>query len=66
VDEYIPIVRLYKIFDVKPVSTKLESGLLVVVEAEGKIIAVYVDDLLGQQRASSGTLVNQQIPGKNE
>ena len=25
-----------------------------------------IDDLLGQQRASSGTLVNQQIPGKNE
>ncbi|VAW58119.1 Signal transduction histidine kinase CheA, partial [hydrothermal vent metagenome] len=49
-DEYIPIVRLYQIFGIKPVSTELESGLLVVVEAEGKKIAIYVDDLLGQQQ----------------
>lgn len=49
-DEYIPIVRLYKIFDIEPKSTVLESGLLVVVEAEGKKIAIYVDDLLGQQQ----------------
>jgi len=49
-DEYIPIVRLYQIFSVEPVSTELESGLLVVVEAEGKKIAIYVDDLLGQQQ----------------
>jgi len=32
------------------VSTQLENGLLVVVEAEGKKIAIYVDDLLGQQQ----------------
>ncbi|VAW61110.1 Signal transduction histidine kinase CheA, partial [hydrothermal vent metagenome] len=49
-DEYIPIVRLYQIFGIEPVSTELESGLLVVVEAEGKKIAIYVDDLLGQQQ----------------
>lgn len=49
-DEYIPIVRLYQIFDIEPKSTVLESGLLVVVEAEGKKIAIYVDDLLGQQQ----------------
>jgi two-component system, chemotaxis family, sensor kinase CheA len=49
-EEYIPIVRLYKIFGIKPVSTDLEAGLLVVVEAEGKKIAIYVDDLLGQQQ----------------
>ncbi len=49
-DEYIPIVRLYHIFGIKPVSSQLENGLLVVVEAEGKKIAIYVDDLLGQQQ----------------
>ena len=49
-DEYIPIVRLYQIFGIEPKSTVLESGLLVVVEAEGKKIAIYVDDLLGQQQ----------------
>jgi len=49
-DEYIPIVRLYQIFGIEPVSTELDTGLLVVVEAEGKKIAIYVDDLLGQQQ----------------
>jgi len=49
-DEYIPIVRLYKIFGIEPKSEVLNEGLLVVVEAEGKKIAIFVDDLLGQQQ----------------
>ena len=49
-DEYIPIVRLYQIFGIEPKSEVLNEGLLVVVEAEGKKIAVFVDDLLGQQQ----------------
>ncbi len=49
-DEYIPIVRLYHIFDVTTKSADLNDGLLVVVEAEGQKIALYVDDLLGQQQ----------------
>ncbi len=49
-DEYIPVVRLYHLFEIEPVSTSLETGLLVVVEAEGRKIAIYVDDLLGQQQ----------------
>ena len=49
-NEYIPIVRLYDLFEIEPISTDLNDGLLVVVEAEGKKIAVYVDELLGQQQ----------------
>ncbi len=49
-DEYIPIVKLYDIFNVKPLNESLEDGLLVVVEAEGKKVALLVDDLLGQQQ----------------
>lgn len=49
-DEYIPIVRLYDIFEITPESSNLKNGLLVVVEAEGKKIAIYVDELLGQQQ----------------
>ena len=47
---YIPIVRLYDIFDIDPESENLKDGLLVVVEAEGKKVAIYVDELLGQQQ----------------
>lgn len=49
-DEYIPIVRLYNIFSIKPDTTNLKDGLLVIVEAEGQKIALFVDDLLGQQQ----------------
>ena len=49
-DEYIPIVKLCDIFNVKPLHDNIEDGLLVVVEAEGKKVALLVDDLLGQQQ----------------
>ncbi len=49
-DDYIPIVRLYQMFDIIPVNNNIKVGLLVVVEAEGKKIAILVDDLLGQQQ----------------
>ncbi len=49
-DEYVPIVRLWDIFNVKPDSEQLEDGLLVVVEGDNIKIAVLVDDLLAQQQ----------------
>ena len=49
-DEYVPIVRLWDIFSLKPDSEKLEDGLLVVVEGDNMKIAVLVDDLLAQQQ----------------
>ena len=49
-DEYIPIVKLCDVFNVDPLHDNMEDGLLVVVEAEGKKVALLVDDLLGQQQ----------------
>lgn len=49
-DEYIPIVNLCDVFNVPPLHDNIEDGLLVVVEAEGKKVALLVDDLLGQQQ----------------
>jgi two-component system chemotaxis sensor kinase CheA len=49
-DEYVPIVRLWDIFNIKPDSEKLEDGLLVVVEGDNMKVAVLVDDLLAQQQ----------------
>jgi two-component system chemotaxis sensor kinase CheA len=49
-DEYIPIIRLYEMWDVKPDTTDLEHGLLVVVESDAHRVALFVDDLLGQQQ----------------
>ena len=49
-DEYIPIVRLYHVFGIEPKVTQLKEGLLVVVEADGQKMALFVDELLGQQQ----------------
>ncbi|MCU7835510.1 MAG: chemotaxis protein CheA [gamma proteobacterium symbiont of Taylorina sp.] len=49
-DEYIPMVRLYDMFDIKPVTMNLQDCLLVVVEADGRKVGLLVDDLLSQQQ----------------
>ncbi len=50
-DEYLPIVRMHKIFAVSSVkTTDLTEGLLVVVEGQGIRCGLFIDDLLGQQQ----------------
>jgi two-component system, chemotaxis family, sensor kinase CheA len=50
-DEYLPILRVCDLFNIPDAKAdKLEDGLLVVVEADGKRFGVFVDDLLGQQQ----------------
>lgn len=50
-DEYIPIIKLHEVFNVDGADrVSLEEGLLVVVEADGQHVGLFVDDLLGQQQ----------------
>lgn len=49
-DEYVPIIRLYSVFNLTPKITDLEEGLLVIVEGEGQKVGLFIDDLLGQQQ----------------
>jgi two-component system chemotaxis sensor kinase CheA len=49
-DDYVPVIRLYDIFNLQPTTTDLEEGLLVIVEGEGQKIGLFIDDLLGQQQ----------------
>lgn len=49
-NEYVPIVRLYDIFNIEPDSKKIEESLLVVVESDGEKVGVVVDDLEAQQQ----------------
>ena len=49
-DEYIPLVRLYEVFDVQPGTHRLQDCLLVVVEGDGGKAGILVDDLLSQQQ----------------
>jgi two-component system chemotaxis sensor kinase CheA len=49
-DEYLPILRLYELFDILPGTNQLDQGLLVVVEGDGQKIGLFVDELLSQQQ----------------
>lgn len=49
-DEYIPIMRLHEIFSHSDAKTKLEEGLVVVVESDNEKVGLLVDDLMAQQQ----------------
>lgn len=53
---HLPILRLYQLFGAEGAVTDLEKGLLVVVEADGRQVGLFVDDLLGQQQVSIKSL----------
>ncbi|GAB1262005.1 chemotaxis protein CheA [Aurantivibrio plasticivorans] len=49
-DEYVPIVKLYEVFNINPDSTHLRDSLLVVVESDGNKVGLVVDELEAQQQ----------------
>lgn len=49
-DEYVPVVRLFDVFNIVPESTSLFDGLVVVVESGADKVGIHVDDLLAQQQ----------------
>ena len=49
-DDYLPIVRLHSLFDIEPDYTDLLDGLLMIVEADGKRVGLFVDELMSQQQ----------------
>jgi len=48
--EYLPIVAVHEVFNLKPKVTRPEEGILVVVESAGSRVALLVDALVGQQQ----------------
>ena len=49
-NEFIPVVRLHTIFNVKPDHEKLTDGLLIVVRSATQKIALFVDEFMNQQQ----------------
>ena len=49
-EEYLPVVELEKVFDVRRGNDPPPKPVMVVVEAEGRRAALLVDELLGQQQ----------------
>ena len=48
--EYLPLVALHELFNIQPHVTNYCEGLVIVLEADGNKIALFVDDLLGQHQ----------------
>ena len=49
-EQFLPVVRLDRVFGVAREKPEPENPILVVVEADGKRLALLVDELLGQQQ----------------
>lgn len=49
-EELIPVLRLHKLFGTTPDSEHLHDGILVVVETGGQVVALFADEILGQQQ----------------
>jgi two-component system chemotaxis sensor kinase CheA len=45
-----PVIRLHEFFSVKPDTTNLNEGIIVVVENEAKLTCLFVDELMGVQQ----------------
>lgn len=49
-DEYVPIARLHKIFNIKTDVTNLCDGMLILVKIGGQKLALFMDSFLNQQQ----------------
>ncbi|MBI5910508.1 MAG: chemotaxis protein CheW [Betaproteobacteria bacterium] len=63
--EYLPVVALHQVLNVRPKLTEFERGIMVIVEAEGSKSAMFVDDLLGQHQVVIKSLESnyRKVPG---
>ena len=49
-DEFIPVIRLHQLFGKNADSTRLDEGILVIVEDAGSSLAIFIDEIVGQQQ----------------
>ena len=48
--EYIPMIALHEIFNIKPRINNPAEGIIVLLESEGRKVALFVDELVGQHQ----------------
>jgi two-component system chemotaxis sensor kinase CheA len=63
--QVLPMLRLHRLFAIAPRSEDPTRGLVVIVEHDGRKVALLVDDLLGQQQVVIKSLETnfQKLPG---
>jgi two-component system chemotaxis sensor kinase CheA len=48
--EYLPLIALHEVFNLKPQVKDIERGIVVILETEGRKTAIVVDELVGQHQ----------------
>lgn len=48
--EYLPVIALHEAFNIRPKSTEIKDGILVILDADGHKAAMLVDELVGQHQ----------------
>mgnify|MGYP001403125637 CR=1 FL=1 len=63
--EYVPVIALHQIFNIKTAITNPTEGILILLETEGKTIALFVDELMGQHQVVIKSLETnyRKVPG---
>jgi two-component system chemotaxis sensor kinase CheA len=63
--EYLPLIALHQVFGITPRITDPAQGILVLLEAEGRKVALFVDDLVGQHQVVIKSLETnyRKVPG---
>lgn len=63
--EYLPLIALHQLFNIQTDITRPAEGILVLLEADGKQIALFVDELLGQHQVVIKSLETnyRKVPG---
>ena len=63
--EYMPVIALHEIFNLKPAVQNIHDGILVILDAEGSKAAMFVDTLVGQHQVVIKSLENnyRRVPG---
>lgn len=63
--EYLPLIALHKMFNIQPKITDPAEGILVLLEVEGKKVALFVDELVGQHQVVIKSLETnyRKVPG---
>ena len=49
-DNYLPLLRLHKLFGITPKYSEITDGIVVVVDVDGKQAGIFIDELVGQQQ----------------
>lgn len=50
-EDVLPVIRLHELFNIEPDSSELEKGILIIIESREKQIALFADEIVGQQQA---------------